>query len=575
MPEPDLEAALRRQLRELEARLQESEDTLDAIRRGAIDALVVSGGQQHRVYTLESADRPYRVLIEQMREGAVTLSPDGTILYGNHRLSEMLELPQEQVIGRDLGLFLPEGERPVLAWLLREGGRGELTLRGARGGEMPVAASLGWLAVEGEGAVLCGVLSDLSAQRAHLREVSRANALLRAEIAQREAAEAALRQSQKMEAVGQLTGGIAHDFNNLLTGITGSLELMQEAVLRGRIVGLERYVASAMASAHRAAALTHRLLAFSRRQTLAPQPLSPNRLVEGMAELLSRTVGPAIALRTELADDAGTILCDPSQMENALLNLAINARDAMPDGGTLVIGTANVLATPEACREAGMAPGPCVALFVSDTGIGMSPETAARAFDPFFTTKPAGEGTGLGLSMIYGFARQSGGQAMIESALGQGTTVWLYLPRHEGMAEEAPKGAVATPAAGRGETVLLVDDEAVIRMLMGEALRKLGYATLEAADGPTALRLLQGGERLDLMVTDLGLPGGLNGRELAEAARRTQPGLKVLFITGFAEAAGLDARGLDAGTEMLPKPFSLEALATRIRAMLDRPPSPA
>jgi PAS domain S-box-containing protein len=572
MPAPPEDAAFwRRRAQELEARLQESDETLDAIRSGAIDALVVGDAQHHRVYTLESADRPYRVLIEQMQEAAVTLAPDGTVLYCNRRLSEMLDVAQERVVGRPLQPFLRAEDRPAFARLLTHGGRGEIALQGAGGREVPVYISLGLLPLEGESPMLCGVLADLTVQKGHLRELSVANAQLRAESAQREAAEAALRQSQKMEAVGQLTGGIAHDFNNLLTGIMGSLDLVQSMLARGQLAGTERFVGAAMSSAGRAAALTHRLLAFSRRQTLDPRRLSPNRLVQGLEELVTRTVGPNIAVEVVLAGDAGSILCDPSQLENALLNLAINARDAMPEGGRLTMETANAEVLPDLATQLDMQPGPYVTLAVADTGTGMSAEVAARAFDPFFTTKPIGEGTGLGLSMIYGFAKQSGGQVRIETAEGRGTTVRLYLPRHAGQGEEeGPEAApAATPRAVLGETVLVVDDEPVIRMLVVEVLQDLGYAALEAADGPAALQALQTAGRLDLLVTDVGLPGGLNGRQLADAARVGRPGLKVLFITGFAETAALGSGRLEPGMQVMTKPFALDALALRIRSMIE------
>jgi CheY-like chemotaxis protein len=345
---------------------------------------------------------------------------------------------------------------------------------------------------------------------------------------------------------------------------------MQSQMARGRLEGIERYLGTAMASAQRAAALTHRLLAFSRQQTLDPRRISPNRLVQGVEELLARTVGPMIDLRTALAADAGTILCDPNQLENALLNLAINARDAMPRGGGLVIATANVAVGPVLASRLDVPPGDYVTLAVEDTGTGMPPEVIARAFDPFFTTKPIGEGTGLGLSMIYGFAKQSGGGVLIESQEGRGTSVQLYLPSHPGTDEdeEPVAPAVSTLEAGRGETVLVVDDEPVIRMLVVEVLEGLGYAALEAGDGPGALRLVQAEGRIDLLVTDVGLPGGMNGRQLADAARVTRPGLRVLFITGFAESVALDHGHLAAGMQVMTKPFALDALATRIRAMI-------
>jgi len=384
--------------------------------------------------------------------------------------------------------------------------------------------------------------------------------------------EAALRQSQKMEAVGQLTGGIAHDFNNLLTGISGSLELLKARVEQGRTGDLDRYITAAQGSASRAAALTHRLLAFSRRQTLEPRATDMNRLVAGMEDLLRRTVGPAIAV--EAAGDPGlwSTLVDPSQLENALLNLCINARDAMPDGGKLTIETGNGWLDERAGRNRGLPPGAYVTLCVSDTGTGMTPEVAAKAFDPFFTTKPIGQGTGLGLSMIYGFVQQSGGQARIHSSPGQGTAVRLYLPRHQGRAEDVapPPDLAQAPRAQQGETVLVVDDEATVRMLVTEVLAELGYRTLEAEDGAAGLRVLRSGARIDLLVTDVGLPGGMNGRQAADAARALRPGLKVLFITGYAETAVLSHGHLEPGMHVLVKPFAMEALAARVKDLLSR-----
>ncbi len=379
-----------------------------------------------------------------------------------------------------------------------------------------------------------------------------------------------LRQSQKMEAVGQLTGGLAHDFNNLLTGITGSLELLQTRLGQGRLKDLDRYIAAAQGACRRAAALTHRLLAFSRRQALESRPTDLNRLAAGMEELIRRTMRADIVVELVAAGGLWPTLCDPNQLENALLNLCINARDAMPDGGRLTIETANRWLDQRAARERDMPPGQYVSLSVTDSGTGMPPDVIARAFDPFFTTKPLGQGTGLGLSMIYGFVRQSGGQARIYSEPGQGTTVCLYLPRHLGAVEEAPatEGLLAAPRSERGETVLVVDDEPSVRMLATEVLEELGYQALEAADGPAALRVLQSDRRIDLLVTDLGLPGGLGGRQLAEQGRALRPGLAVLFITGYAENAVTGHGHLEAGTAVLTKPFSVEALAARIREMI-------
>ncbi len=572
MPMPDAYLA---RIRELECRLEESEETLDAIRRGDIDAVVVSNAvTDHRVYTLENADRPYRVLIEQIQEGAVTLGLDATVFYCNRRLAEMLRMPQERVIGQALQSFIQPADHAALERLLdaarRDRARDEVTVRSADGTVTPVYLSLSLLHRDGEEPLLCGVLTDLTQQKTHLRALSEANARLVAESAQREAVEEALRQSQKMEAVGQLTGGLAHDFNNLLTGIVGSLQLMRMRVAQGRLLELDRYIEAGLVSANRAAALTHRLLAFSRRQTLDPKLVNANRLIAGLEDLLQRTVGPSIKVATDPAAEIGSILCDPNQLENALLNLAINARDAMPEGGQLTIETANVDLEPVFAASRDMVAGRYVTVAVTDTGTGMSPEVVARAFDPFFTTKPIGMGTGLGLSMIYGFAKQSGGQVRIHSKPDLGTTVRLYLPRLSDGADVEPEAETASemPRASRGGTVLVVDDEPVVRMLVVEVLEELGYVAREASDGPSGMRLLESKEHVDLLVSDIGLPGGMNGRQLADAARLRRPGLKVLFITGFAESAAVGSGTMEAGMEVMTKPFGMEALAGKIQAMI-------
>src|SRR6202000_2925822 len=314
--------------------------------------------------------------------------------------------------------------------------------------------------------------------------------------------EEALRQSQKMEAVGQLTGGIAHDFNNLLTGIVGSLGLLQTRRRQGRTDNVTRYIDAAMTSANRAAALTHRLLAFARRQPLVPKSVDANQLVVSLEDLLRRTIGEAIDLAIVAADDLWNTLCDPNQLESALLNLAINARDAMPDGGRLVIATANVRFDGVSADAPALIPGEYVCIDVTDSGTGMTAEVAARAFDPFFTTKPIGQGTGLGLSMIYGFARQSNGHATIDSTPGQGTAVRLYLPRQQKSIAAEPASAVANAErASIGETVLVVEDEPVVRGVILEMLGEQGYQTCEAVDGPSGLRILRSERRIDLLVT--------------------------------------------------------------------------
>ncbi len=438
------------------------------------------------------------------------------------------------------------------------------------------------LAADGTPLRFPGVLLDVDARRALADERDRALAELRdltATLEQRveertadlRRSEEALRQSQKMEAVGQLTGGLAHDFNNLLAGISGSLDLMDLRIGQGRFTELEKYLLAAQGSAKRAAALTHRLLAFARRQTLAPEATVVNQLVGGMLDLVQRTVGPAIQVHfTSLPDDQ-PLLVDQSQLENALLNLCINARDAMPNGGRILIAASYRILGDGDTRDFELPPGRYLHLSVTDTGSGMTAEVAAKAFEPFFTTKPMGQGTGLGLSMIYGFARQSGGQLRLRSTPGEGTTVCLYLPLRpvEQPGETPLADGRPCPLEGANATVLVVDDEPTVRMLVTDLLRELGYVIIEAADGAGGLEVLHSDARIDLLVTDVGLPGGMNGRQLADAARVHRPALKVLFITGFAETSLLSDGHLEPGMAILTKPFAVEALAQRVKGLVE------
>ena len=380
----------------------------------------------------------------------------------------------------------------------------------------------------------------------------------------------ALRQAQKMEAVGQLTGGIAHDFNNLLAGISGSLEVIERRLSQGRYEGLDRFIEGAQSSSRRAAALTQRLLAFSRRQTLDPKPTDINRLIAGMEELIRRTVGPAIDVEVVGAGGLWLTKVDPPQLESALLNLAINARDAMPDGGRITIETANKWLDMREAKQREVPAGQYLSLCVTDTGTGMPPALVDKIFEPFFTTKPIGQGTGLGLSMIHGFVRQSGGQVRVYSEVGKGTTMCLYLPRYVGELEQehGPGDGVLT-SNGAGETVLIIDDEPTVRMLIVEVVQEAGFQAIEAEDGPAGLRILQSEVPIDLLVTDVGLPGGLNGRQVADAARAIRPDLKVLFVTGFAENAAVGNGLLDLGMEVMTKPFVMGDLQAKIRDMIE------
>ena len=409
------------------------------------------------------------------------------------------------------------------------------------------------------------------------QELTEANDRLKAEAEERGRVEEALRQSLKMEAVGQLTGGLAHDFNNLLSGISGSLQLMSMRVSQGRTSEIGRYMDAAMVSVERAAALTHRLLAFSRRQTLDPKPTAVNSLIEGMRDMFSRTVGPGIKIETSLAAELWSTLCDPNQLENALLNLIINARDAMPDGGHITVETSNcVLADsrgPQIDNISGRVPnGEYIALFVIDTGSGMAPQVIERAFDPFFTTKPIGQGTGLGLSMIYGFVQQSGGHVLLRSAQGHGTTVAIYLPRYLGeeVSVESIKGVNHFPQAEAGLVVLLVEDEPAVRLVMADVLADNGYTVLEADTGDKALRQIRSAERIDLLLSDVGLPGGMNGRQLADAAREHRPSLKVLFVTGYDEQAALGSGLMGEGMAIMTKPFNISSFSTKVQDLMHK-----
>ena len=436
-------------------------------------------------------------------------------------------------------------------------------------------------AADGTPLSLPGVLIDVEERRSVEAERDRAIAALRGlndnleqRVAERTVelmqAEEKLRQSQKMEAVGQLTGGLAHDFNNLLAGISGALELMSARIAKGRWGEIDKYIVTAQSAAKRAAALTHRLLAFSRRQTLDPRPTDVNRLIEGMSELVQRTVGPSIAVQAAGTPGLWLTLVDASQLENALLNLCLNARDAMPDGGCIAIETANSCVSRDAASAQDMPEGQYLALSVTDTGTGMPPDVIAKAFDPFFTTKPIGQGTGLGLSMIYGFAKQSGGQVRIQSEVGRGSTVSIYLPRYHGdAADEAGESAqsIAVPAKA-GETILIVDDEPTVRLLLADVLGDLGYSLIEAADSLTGLNVLRSDVHIDLLVTDVGLPGGMNGRQMADAGREVRPALKTLFITGYAEHAAIGDGQLGPGAQVLTKPFAIDDLVTRVRELI-------
>jgi PAS domain S-box-containing protein len=507
---------------------------------------------------LRQSEERFRLLIQSVTDYAIyMLDPEGRVSSWNPGAERFKGYSESEILGQHFSRFYTDEDKladiPNIALETAEReGRFE-----AEGWRVRKDGSRFWASV---------IIDPIRIESGRLIGFAKVTR----DLTDKRATEEKLRQSQKMEAVGQLTGGLAHDFNNLLTGISGSMEMMQTRLAQGRTQEVDRYFMAAQGALKRAAALTHRLLAFSRRQTLDPRPANTNRLLTGLEELVRRTMGPSIDIEVVGASGVWPILVDPNQFENAILNLCINARDAMPDGGKLTIETANRWLDERAARQQDLPVGQYVSVCVTDTGTGMPPDVVAKAFEPFFTTKPLGEGTGLGLSMVFGFARQSGGQLRIYSEVGQGTTMCIYLPRHhadDATDEEQLIPSVPAPG-GDGEVVLVIDDEPTIRMLIGEVLADSGYAVIEAPDGPAGLKVLESNARIDLLITDVGLPGGMNGRQVADAARVSRPDLKVLFITGYAENAVVGGGRLEKGMFILTKPFQMETLAARIQELI-------
>jgi len=523
-------------LRTSEARLQQFNDTLEA-------EIAARTGERDRMWN----SSPDLMLVIDFK---------GVFRRVNPAWTSVLGYQPEELVGHHINEFVlsTDHEQTTQAYELAAAGGCPAIINRYRHKDGSTRW-ISWVAAP-YGEVTYATGRDITSERQQREELERA--------------QEALRQSQKMEAVGQLTGGLAHDFNNLLAGISGSLDMMQTRIQQGRTIELDRYIVGAQGAAKRAAALTHRLLAFSRRQTLDPKPTDIIRLIAGMTDLIQRTVGPQIALETKAEERIWSTLVDPHQLENALLNLCINARDAMPDGGRITIGTAHLSLDAKAAREHDLPPGDYVSLCVSDTGTGMTPDVIEKAFDPFFTTKPIGVGTGLGLSMTYGFARQSGGQVRIESEVGSGTTICLYLPRHDqDELAEAAAEPVLVRGGTRGKSILVVDDEPLVRMLVVDAVEDLGHNALEADDGPGAMKVLRSDAPIDLLITDVGLPNGMNGRQVADAARELRPGLKVLFVTGYAENGVLSQGQLAPGMEVVAKPFDMAALSSQIDGLLN------
>ena len=550
----------------------------------SVTAVYIDITEQHRaLQALQQSEEQFRVFAQVMPNHVWLTDARGEVQWLNDKFYEYAGESRAENITQDLlrRVVHPDDvPQATERWIpaMQTGGvfETEIRLRN-RSGEYRwfLGRALPIRSENGEVTRWIGSLTDIHDQKVIAAQLEALNATLETRVEERSRelrlAEQALLHAQKMEAVGQLTGGIAHDFNNLLTGIIGGLELVQRRMASGRMDDAERFMSAALTSANRAAALTQRLLAFSRRQQLHAEPLQLNDLIRSMADLLSRTLAENITLDLQLDPQLWLTEADRNQLESALLNVTINSRDAMPMGGRMTVRTSNLrLHAQDARRYPELEPGDYALLTINDTGTGMPPEVLERAFDPFFTTKPVGQGTGLGLSMIYGFAKQSRGHVLLESGLGRGTTVSLYLPRYHGALPQVEAPAPREmPLAQKGETVVIVEDDAAVRMLVVDVLEELGYRFIEAADSAAAVPILQSGQSVDLLITDVGLPG-MNGRELAQLARKSRPALKVLFITGYADDS-IERQWQPApGMELLRKPFALDVLARRIREMLQQ-----
>ncbi|MFC8750296.1 ATP-binding protein [Pseudomonas oryzihabitans] len=534
--------------------------------------------EQHSSTHLKLADERFRAALLASEAGIFDWYIDEHSFYCDSALQQLFGLP-DVLTSEPVERFLDHvhvADRGIVRAALAECVHGkdfvvEFRLKRDAGRQWLLSKGKVFRDAAGNPSYVTGTCADITARKQAEKALSDLNETLEArvaaEVAERSRVEDTLHQAQKMEAVGQLTGGIAHDFNNLLTGVIGSLELMQRRRRSGDETNDERYITAAVTSAQRAAALTQRLLAFSRRQTLDLKPLEVNPLVASLEDLLHRTTREDITITTHLAAGLALVRMDANQLESAVINLAINARDAMPDGGTITITTAAVHLTPEEGAAMDLAEGDYVTLTVADTGVGMTPEVLAKVFEPFYTTKPIGQGTGLGLSMVYGYMRQANGGVRILSQPGKGTQVQLYMPCLGGDLDILPSEESRSAPLGVGEVVLVVEDEAVVRSLIVEVLGELGYQTLEAGNAQEAMPFLENPQRIDLMISDVGLPG-MNGRQLADLAQANRPELKVLLATGYAEGSNVEGY-LAANMQIITKPFAIDALANKISEMLN------
>jgi PAS domain S-box-containing protein len=552
----------------LREKLREAEETLAAIRNGDVDAVVVSGADSvPRVYTLETADQTYRLLVEEMQEGALTLTRSGDILYCNKRLAQLVETEPQRVIGGSLARFIATADWPNLLDLIASESKGELGIKTDRGRIVPTHVSFSALRGDGLSSeeIFCCIVTDLTEQRSTADQLRGAHAALLAQVAERERTERLLRQSQKMEAVGQLTGGIAHDFNNLLMVISGGLSILDRDPTAERQQAVKEGMRQA---AERGAALTRQLLAFSRQKELHAKPIAIPRHVDGMRELLDGSLGGSVTLKTVFEADVWPVRVDEGELGIALLNLCVNARDAMPQGGTITIAALNRADV----REYGLA-GDFVEISVNDTGVGMDAETIARCLEPFYTTKDIGKGSGLGLAQVYGFAHGSGGSVQIESRAREGTKVLLLLPR----SEESPSATqqrtesredVSTRAPGLCR-VLLVEDDVQVAYLTSAMLMELGYEVIPVTTAQAALNELAATPGIGLVLSDVMMPGGMDGMALVREMRQRNIRLPVVLVSGFSAAAKRDAE--DEGIPLLPKPYTLRDLAAHLTLALSMP----
>jgi PAS domain S-box-containing protein len=676
---------------ELRQRLREAEETLQAIRNGEVDAVVVNGPDGQQVYTLENADRPYRLLIEQMQEGAVTLDEGGTVLYCNERFATLVAERRETLIGESIERFISTSEWTAFSRFLSQpeetGRSAEFTLRTSAGDAVPVKISIAALMAGGSAMrMYCGVFTDLTHSRKRSHELAAANAQLASEINERRRAEDSLQlaldaadmgnwdldldthaatrsercdrilgrtdadpvwdhramlesflaedrpavveafsraertrtvefekrirrhndgatrwvqvkgrtyyrdgravhiagvisdvterhqveeqlhQAQKMEAIGQLTGGIAHDFNNLLMVVGGSLDMLEEQIEKSDRTS--RYLAAARHGVERGAKLNQQLLAFSRRQDLRTEAICVDDLLGTFENLLDRAVGEAVIVEVRKAAELWYCRTDPHQLETAILNLAINARDAMPQGGAISLATAIRTLDARDALAVGARAGDYVVVSLADTGVGMAPDVVSHAFEPFFTTKEIGKGTGLGLSQVYGFARQSGGFVTIESEPGRGTTVSIHLPRTSAPDSAAPAARLAREIKGKG-IVLVVEDDPDVRMVAATLLENLGYSVLEAESGHAALKVIEEGHAIDLVFTDVIMPGDMNGIELVREVRKQLTNIPVLLTSGYT-AQRMTAEHSIEGLHLLRKPYSQVELSQAVRMAMNK-----